>query len=177
MMPITGTGPTCPMGRLTRRRAFETWARATCMDADPMFHTVLECGGGADRYGLISADRARSRVRSKWGISISHPCCSAQPQSTEVMYLMMKRVFDELGYRRYEWKCDALNAPSCAGRRKRLGFHLRRDIPPGDPLQRTQSGHGVVFDHSTVNGPASGAHSRLGCRLTISTRRASNDSR
>ena len=28
------------------------------------------------------------------------------------MYLMMKRVFDELGYRRYEWKCDALNAPS-----------------------------------------------------------------
>ena len=37
------------------------------------------------------------------------------------MYLMMRRVFDELGYRRYEWKCDALNAPS----RKtatRLGF-------------------------------------------------------
>src|SRR5690606_27696006 len=28
------------------------------------------------------------------------------------MYLMMRRVFDELGYRRYEWKCDALNAPS-----------------------------------------------------------------
>jgi RimJ/RimL family protein N-acetyltransferase len=32
--------------------------------------------------------------------------------ATEAMYLMMKRVFDELGYRRYEWKCDSLNEPS-----------------------------------------------------------------
>ncbi len=37
------------------------------------------------------------------------------------MYLMMRRVFDELGYRRYEWKCDALNAPSRAAA-QRLGF-------------------------------------------------------
>jgi RimJ/RimL family protein N-acetyltransferase len=37
------------------------------------------------------------------------------------MYLMMARVFDELGYRRYEWKCDALNAPSRAAA-QRLGF-------------------------------------------------------
>ena len=37
------------------------------------------------------------------------------------MFLMMKRVFDELGYRRYEWKCDALNAASCRAA-KRLGF-------------------------------------------------------
>jgi RimJ/RimL family protein N-acetyltransferase len=33
----------------------------------------------------------------------------------------MRRVFDELGYRRYEWKCDSLNAPSIAAA-KRLGF-------------------------------------------------------
>ena len=31
---------------------------------------------------------------------------------TEAIYLFMRRVFDELGYRRFEWKCDALNAPS-----------------------------------------------------------------
>jgi hypothetical protein len=36
------------------------------------------------------------------------------------MYLMMKRAF-ELGYRRYEWKCDSLNAPSRAAA-QRLGF-------------------------------------------------------
>jgi len=37
------------------------------------------------------------------------------------MYLMMKRVFDELGYRRYEWKCDSLNERSCKAA-KRFGF-------------------------------------------------------
>ena len=31
---------------------------------------------------------------------------AAPPAATEAMYLMMRRVFDELGYRRYEWKCD-----------------------------------------------------------------------
>jgi hypothetical protein len=35
----------------------------------------------------------------------------------------MKLVFDDLGYRRYEWKCDSLNAPSCAAA-KRLGFEF-----------------------------------------------------
>ncbi|NNC27329.1 GNAT family N-acetyltransferase, partial [Salinisphaera sp. USBA-960] len=49
------------------------------------------------------------------------PLMQGSVQSTEAMYLMVRRVFDELGYRRYEWKCDALNAPSrrAAGR---LGF-------------------------------------------------------
>ena len=41
--------------------------------------------------------------------------------ATEAMYLMMARVFDELGYRRYEWKCDALNAGSRRAA-ERLGF-------------------------------------------------------
>jgi RimJ/RimL family protein N-acetyltransferase len=40
--------------------------------------------------------------------------------ATEAMYLMMKQAF-ELGYRRYEWKCDALNAPSRRAA-ERLGF-------------------------------------------------------
>ena len=41
--------------------------------------------------------------------------------ATEAMYVLMRHVFDDLGYRRYEWKCDSLNAPS---RRAaiRLGF-------------------------------------------------------
>ncbi len=41
---------------------------------------------------------------------------------TEAMYLLMARVFDDWGYRRYEWKCNALNAPSMAAAR-RLGFN------------------------------------------------------
>ena len=45
----------------------------------------------------------------------------ARHSSTEAMYLMMARAFDELGYRRYEWKCDSLNAPSRRAA-DRLGF-------------------------------------------------------
>jgi RimJ/RimL family protein N-acetyltransferase len=48
------------------------------------------------------------------------PLLQRKPAATEAMVLMMKRAF-ELGYRRYEWKCDALNAPSRAAA-QRLGF-------------------------------------------------------
>ena len=41
--------------------------------------------------------------------------------ATEAMFLMMRRAFDELGYRRYEWKCNALNMPSRRAA-QRLGF-------------------------------------------------------
>ena len=42
-------------------------------------------------------------------------------EGTEAMYLMMKNVFDDLGYRRYEWKCDNLNSKSKKAA-LRLGF-------------------------------------------------------
>jgi RimJ/RimL family protein N-acetyltransferase len=41
--------------------------------------------------------------------------------ATEAMYLMMRRAFEELSYRRYEWKCDSRNAPSRRAA-ERLGF-------------------------------------------------------
>jgi RimJ/RimL family protein N-acetyltransferase len=49
------------------------------------------------------------------------PLLQRKPAATEAMFLMMRRAFDELGYRRYEWKCDSLNAPSRAAA-LRLGF-------------------------------------------------------
>ena len=48
------------------------------------------------------------------------PLLQRTPAATEAMYLMMRHAF-ELGYRRYEWKCDALNAPSRAAA-ERLGL-------------------------------------------------------
>jgi RimJ/RimL family protein N-acetyltransferase len=48
------------------------------------------------------------------------PLLQRTPAATEAMYLMMRHAF-ELGYRRYEWKCDALNAPSRRAA-ERLGF-------------------------------------------------------
>jgi len=62
---------------------------------------------------------------SAGSIEVGHvhfsPLLQRTPMATEAMYLLMRRVFDELGFRRYEWKCDALNEPS---RRAalRLGF-------------------------------------------------------
>jgi len=55
------------------------------------------------------------------GHVVFSPALQRSPLATEAMYLMMRQAFDELGYRRYEWKCDSLNAPSrrAAGR---LGF-------------------------------------------------------
>ena len=51
------------------------------------------------------------------------PALQQKPAGTEAMYLMMRRAFDELGYRRYEWKCNALNAPSRAAA-QRYGFRF-----------------------------------------------------
>lgn len=110
-----------PYGPFDSYGKFDAWARATCMDDDPLFHAVIDLSTG-EAAGLASY----LRINPKDGvIEVGHIHFSPQLQrttlSTEAMYLMMKRVFDELGYRRYEWKCDSLNKPS---RRAalRLGF-------------------------------------------------------
>jgi RimJ/RimL family protein N-acetyltransferase len=51
------------------------------------------------------------------------PALQRKPAGSEAMFLMMRRVFDELGYRRYEWKCNSLNAPSRAAA-LRYGFRF-----------------------------------------------------
>jgi RimJ/RimL family protein N-acetyltransferase len=56
------------------------------------------------------------------GITYS-PALQRKSAGTEAMYLMMRRAFDELGYRRYEWKCNALNAASRAAA-LRYGFRF-----------------------------------------------------
>lgn len=65
----------------------------------------INSAAGSIEVGAITYSPALQRTRA----------------GTEAMYLMMRRVFDELGYRRYEWKCNALNAPSRAAA-ERYGF-------------------------------------------------------
>ncbi|WP_170332858.1 GNAT family N-acetyltransferase [Ruegeria arenilitoris] len=109
-----------PYGPFGAELEFEDWVRANCADADPMFHTVLD--RDETPVGLASFLRIAPAAGS---IEVGHihfsPLLQRTPMSTETMYLMMRRVFDELGYRRYEWKCDALNAPS-RNAAERLGF-------------------------------------------------------
>ena len=56
------------------------------------------------------------------GITYS-PALQRKPAGTEAMFLMMRHAFEDLGYRRYEWKCNALNAPSRAAA-QRYGFQF-----------------------------------------------------
>jgi len=110
-----------PYGPFESIDSFRLWLDASCTGQDPLFHTVLDNRTG-DAVGLASYLRIDPPVGV---IEVGHihfsPLIQQTPTSTEAMYLMMKRVFDELGYRRYEWKCDSLNAPSKATA-QRLGF-------------------------------------------------------
>ena len=85
-----------------------------------MFHAFLDRATGR-ATGLA----AYMRIAPHYGVvEVGHvhfsPLMQRGRGATEAMYLMMQRAFS-LGYRRYEWKCDALNAPSRAAA-ARLGF-------------------------------------------------------
>ncbi|MCP4471087.1 MAG: GNAT family N-acetyltransferase [Gammaproteobacteria bacterium] len=97
------------------------WILNSCVGDDPCFFSVIDLASGK-AVGVASYLRIDS---ANGVIEVGHihfsPLMQGKPISTEAMYLMMREVFDGLGYRRYEWKCDALNQPSCNAAR-RLGF-------------------------------------------------------
>jgi RimJ/RimL family protein N-acetyltransferase len=100
--------------------AYRSWMQDFCLGEDPLFHAIVDSATG-------KAVGVASYLRIDPGngvIEVGHinysPLLQRKPPATEAMYLMMKRAF-ELGYRRYEWKCDSLNAPSRAAA-QRLGF-------------------------------------------------------
>jgi RimJ/RimL family protein N-acetyltransferase len=108
-----------PAGPFADLAAYRAWMDATCLTDDPLFHTILVNGTPLGVASLMRIDPAHG-VIEVGNINFS-PALSQTRAATEAMFLLMSRAFDELGYRRYEWKCDALNAPS---RRAalRLGF-------------------------------------------------------
>lgn len=109
-----------PYGPFASADALAAWMRADCMGDDPQFYALrdLETGRAA---GMCSYLRIAPAAGS---IEVGHirfsPLLKRSRAATEAMALMMGWAFDA-GYRRYEWKCDALNAPSCRAAR-RLGF-------------------------------------------------------
>lgn len=91
--------------------------------ADPglIVLTVIDAQTGRAE-GMAGWARIEPAVGSvEVGGIIYSPALQRTPAATEAMYLMARHVFDDLGYRRYEWKCDALNARSMSAAR-RLGF-------------------------------------------------------
>ena len=99
---------------------YRAWMEETCRGDDPLFYAVVDAatGGATGVASYLRIDPANG------SIEVGHinysPLLQRTPAATEAMYLMMKHAFD-LGYRRYEWKCNALNAPSRVAA-ERLGF-------------------------------------------------------
>jgi RimJ/RimL family protein N-acetyltransferase len=108
-----------PYGPFADPAAHAAWLQAMAAQDDPLF--VALCQPDGTPVGLASYLRITPAAGS---IEVGHIHVGRQAQRsslvTEAMFLLMRQAF-ALGYRRYEWKCDALNAPSRAAA-LRLGF-------------------------------------------------------
>jgi RimJ/RimL family protein N-acetyltransferase len=101
--------------------AFTKWLEERAASDDPMFYAVVDRDSGVAR-GMASY----LRIEPLHGvIEIGHiwfaPALQRTRQATEAIFLLARHAFDDLGYRRLEWKCDALNAPSRRAA-ERFGF-------------------------------------------------------
>lgn len=108
-------------GPFERLEDYRAWLDSVAKAEDPLFHTIVDLASGK-AVGIASL----MRIDPPNGvIEVGHinysPLLQRKPHATEAMYLLMSRVFDELGYRRYEWKCDNCNGPSKAAA-ERYGF-------------------------------------------------------
>lgn len=110
-----------PYGPFETEVELRQWIRDTCLADDPCFFSVIDQVSGR-AVGVASYLRIDP---GNGVIEVGHihfsPAMQGRTISTEAMYLMMRQVFEVLGYRRYEWKCDALNRPS-RDAAQRLGF-------------------------------------------------------
>jgi RimJ/RimL family protein N-acetyltransferase len=100
-----------PYGPFPTLEAYEAWARGAEQSADPQFYAIVELSSRR-ALGVASYLRIAPEAGS---IEVGHlafaPALQRTPVATEAMFLMMRLAF-ALGYRRYEWKCNALNAAS-----------------------------------------------------------------
>jgi len=105
-------------GPFPDRDAFAAWLATRGGLEDPYSYAILDRSGGALGIATLMEIRPAMQVIEVGHIVLS-PRLQRTPLATEAQYLLMRYAFETLGYRRYEWKCDALNAPS---RRAALRF-------------------------------------------------------
>ena len=98
-------------GPFADRRAFLEWLPTREPLADPYTYAILDKSGNAVGLAALMEIKPAMRV-----IEIGHivysPALQRTPLGTEAQFLFALYAFDTLGYRRYEWKCNALNAGS-----------------------------------------------------------------
>lgn len=110
-----------PYGPFVERAPFDAWLAANAASTDPQFFAVIDLASQRC-VGLLSF----LRIAPKDGcIEIGHiafgRAMQRSPASTEAVYLLAELAMGALGYRRLEWKCNALNARSMRAA-ERLGF-------------------------------------------------------
>lgn len=112
-----------PYGPFASLADYHVWLAGKQTSTEERFYTIVDPKSERP-LGVAAYLRIAPQTGS---IEVGHlsyaPALQRTVASTEAMYRMMKRVFDDWGYRRYEWKCDALNAPSRAAA-TRLGFRF-----------------------------------------------------
>lgn len=88
------------------------YLRAEAAKRDPQHHAIIDVATGkpVGTAALMRIDQTHGVIEV--GHITYSPRLKRSHAGTEAMFLLMTRVFDELKYRRYEWKCDSLNAPS-----------------------------------------------------------------
>jgi RimJ/RimL family protein N-acetyltransferase len=108
-------------GPYTDRAVFRANIEAKAKSEDPLFFAILDkASGEAVGYQTFLRIEPQHRV-IEIGNILYTPAMQRTIGATEAQYLFAAYVFDTLGYRRYEWKCNNLNAPSKRAA-LRLGF-------------------------------------------------------
>lgn len=94
------------------RDASDRWIETAADDPDRVYHAVIDrsTGRAEGRQAFLRIDQANRSIEIGdiyWG-----PAMARSRIATEALFLAARHVFDDLGYRRFEWKCDSLNEPS-----------------------------------------------------------------
>ncbi len=94
------------------RAAFQPWLERVAASEDPLYFAVVDraTGRAVGRLTFMRIDTAHGVIET--GSILFGPDLARTPGATEAIYLQARHAFDDLGYRRFEWKCNALNAPS-----------------------------------------------------------------
>jgi RimJ/RimL family protein N-acetyltransferase len=106
------------------RKAFQPWLDKAEASEDPLFFAVIDRAGGrvGGRQTMMRIDAANGVAEIGnilWG-----PLVARKPAATEALFLFAELLFDRLGYRRFEWKCNDRNEPS---KRAALRFGFRHE--------------------------------------------------
>jgi RimJ/RimL family protein N-acetyltransferase len=108
-------------GPFPERGAFDEYLNTRAVSEDPMYFALVDRATGlATGHASYMRIDPPERVIEVGGILYTAALQKTRA-ATEAMYLMARYAFEDLGYRRYEWKCNVLNDASQSAAR-RLGF-------------------------------------------------------